>query len=74
MRRLALGAFWRVELNVGVDAADPVLMHRLALGASDPFRSTTLFRSTTHGLNAPFGARCFLTCLRRIYDTEECQS
>ena len=33
MRRLALGAFWRVELNVGVDAADPVLMHRLALGA-----------------------------------------
>ena len=59
MHLLALGAFW-LEIRLCIGMHLTVLMHLLALGAFWlSYRSRKIERDN-HGLNAPFGARCFL--------------
>ena len=43
----------------------PVLMHLLALGAFRPL-GTSRTPPSSMGLNAPYGARCFLTERKRV--------
>ena len=63
MHLLALGAFCRAVTATALARSAPVLMHLLALGAF--WRRVRSFRSVRRRdcLNAPFGARCFLTNL-----------
>ena len=60
MHRLALGAFSHSTKIASHPTTSSVLMHRLALGA---FSHTGFsnYLKTAYSLNAPFGARCFLT-------------
>ena len=65
MHLMALGAF-RPVLRLNHDADALVLMHLMALGA---FRHDTQYRTVARvvGLNAPYGARCFLTDMTDEY-------
>ena len=72
MHLLALGAFSPTLLRPSPSLALMVLMHRLALGAFSP-RWILLWASILVGLNAPFGARCFLT-FRRVTETHSSRS
>ena len=58
MHLLALGAFWRDRVGRPLPGRQ-VLMHLLALGAFWHIIETRLYLAN-RGLNAPFGARCFL--------------
>ena len=61
MHRLALGAFSPRRRVYGTRMSFEVLMHRLALGAFSLIESPRDTEKVERGLNAPFGARCFLT-------------
>ena len=61
MHPLALGAFCRSWIWTSTPRCSVVLMHPLALGAFCPGNIQFTEGSATVSLNAPFGARCFLS-------------
>ena len=61
MRLMALGAFWPPTPKDHQPVPTPVLMHLMALGVFYPAIMLPSKKLSLLGLNAPYGARCFLT-------------
>ena len=61
MHYLALGAFCQEMAEFLNENLWGVLMHLLALGAFCPQKAKNPTAPSTTRLNAPFGARCFLS-------------
>ena len=64
MHLMALGAFWPARAIQPGRPPASVLMHLMALGAFWPSSSVKRLTSALSGLNAPYGARCFLAARR----------
>ena len=68
MHLMVLGAFWPARAIQPGRPPASVLMHLMALGAFWPSSSVKRLTSALSGLNAPYGARCFLTDYTGIDD------